>query len=88
MAKKSSKFIKKSHTYIWYDDTQLCKIYCLNSNSFVKYKNNKFQAKKLSTIFVRNLLFLYLTNEFEFGKDILQVFVSLYYLHVWFFWRI
>jgi len=31
------------------------------------------------------LLFLYLTNEFEFGYDILQGCVSSYHLHVWFF---
>jgi hypothetical protein len=39
----------------------------------------------MSTGFVRKLLFLYLTNEFEFGQDILQVCVSSYYLYVWFF---
>ena len=33
----------------------------------------------------RNLLFLYLTNEVEFGQDILQDCVSSYHLYVWFF---
>ena len=36
----------------------------------------------LSKRFVRNLLFLYLTNEVEFGQDILQGCVSSYHLHV------
>ena len=31
---------------------------------------------------VRNLLFLYLTKEVEFGKDILQDCISSYHLHV------
>ena len=34
----------------------------------MRYKNNKFQA--------RNVLFLYLTTEVEFGQDILQGYVS------------
>ena len=58
----------KNHTCRWYDDTQPCKISCPNSTSFVRYKNNNFQTKKLSRWFVRNLLFLYLTNEVEFGQ--------------------
>ena len=65
--KKSFKFTKKI-THI--DDMMihnLIKYFVQNSNSFVRYKNNKFQARKLSTRFVRNLLFLYLTNKFEFG---------------------
>ena len=53
----------------------------LNLTSFVRYKNNIFQARKLSR-FVRNLLFLYLTNEIEFRRDILQSCVSSYHLHV------
>ena len=69
--KNSSKFTK-NHTCRWYDDTQSCNISCPNSTSFVRYKNNKFQIWKLSRWFVRNLLFLYLTNEVEFGQDILQ----------------
>jgi len=48
----------------------------------MRYKNNKFQARMLSTGFVRNLLILYLTNKFEFGQDILQGCVSSYYVHV------
>ena len=47
----------KNHTCRWYDDTQPCKISCPNSTSFVRYKNNKFQARKLSRWLVRNLLF-------------------------------
>ena len=47
-AKGSSKFIKKNHTCRWYDDTQPCKISCPNSTLFVRYKNNKFQPRKLS----------------------------------------
>ena len=39
--KKLFKFTKKNHTCRWYDDTQLCKICCPNSTSFVRYKNNK-----------------------------------------------
>jgi len=35
--------------------------------------------------FVRNLLFLYLTNEVEFGHNILWGCVLSYHLHVWFF---
>ena len=35
--------------------------------------------------FVRNLLFLYVINEVEFGQDILQGYVSSYHLYVWFF---
>ena len=84
-AKKLSKFIKKNHTYRWYYDTQSCKISCSNLTSFVRYKNNKFQANKLSKWFVINLLFLYLTNEVEFGQDILKDCVSSYHLYVWFF---
>ena len=41
--KKLSKFNKKNHTCRCYDDTQLCKISCPNSTSFVRYKNNKFK---------------------------------------------
>jgi hypothetical protein len=52
----------------------------------MRYKNNKFQVRKLSTRFVTNLLFLYLTNEVEFGQNILQGCVSSYHLHMWFFW--
>ena len=43
---------KKNHTCRWYDDTQSCKISCPNSTSYVRYKNNKFQARKLSKWFV------------------------------------
>ena len=58
----------KNHIHI--DDMMIHNLFCLNSTSFVRYKNNKFQARKLSR-FVINLLFLYLTNEVEFGQDIL-----------------
>ena len=68
---------------IWWYTT--LKIFCPNSTSFVRYKNNKFQARKLSRWFVRNLLFLYLTNEVEFVQNILQSCLSSYHLHVWFF---
>jgi hypothetical protein len=47
-------------------NTQSYKISCSNSTLFVGYKNNKFQARKVSTGFIRNLLFLYLTYEYEF----------------------
>jgi hypothetical protein len=83
--KKSSKFTKKNHICRWYDDTQPYKISCPNSTSFIRYKNSKFQARKLSRRFVRNLLFLYLTNEVEFWQDVLQGCVSSYHLHMWFF---
>ena len=36
---------QKNHTCRWYDDTQLYKISCPNSTSFVRYKNNKFVKK-------------------------------------------
>ena len=85
IVKKSSKFTKKNHTSRWYDGTQPYKISCPNSTSSVRYKKNKFQARKLSIWFVRNLLFLYLINEVEFGQDILQGCVSSYHLHMWFF---
>ena len=75
----------KNHTCRWYDDTQPYKISCPNSTLFVRYKNDKFQARKMSIWFVRNLLFLYLTNEVEFEQYILQGCVSSYHLHVWFF---
>ena len=71
---------KKNHTCRWYGYTQSCKISCPNSNSFVGYKNNKFQARKLSTGSIKNLLFLYLTNEFEFGQDILKVYHHVIYM--------
>jgi hypothetical protein len=75
----------KNHMCRWYDDTQLCKIsYSINSTSFVKYKNNKFQARNLPIWFISNLLFLYLTNEIEFQQDIWQGYVSSYHLHMWF----
>ena len=61
----------KKHICRWYDDTQFYKISCPNSTSFVRYKNNNFQDRKLFRWFVRNLLFLYLTNKVEFGQDIL-----------------
>ena len=83
--KKSRLNSPKNHTCRWYDDTQFCKISCSNSTLLVRYKNNKFQDRKLSRWFVGNLLFLYLTNEVEFGQDILQNCVSSYHLHVWFF---
>ena len=40
----------------------------------------------LDSFLAWNLLFLYLTNEVEFGQVILQGCVSSYHLHVWFFW--
>jgi hypothetical protein len=68
---------------LWIYDTQRCKISCPNSTSFMRYKNNKFQAIRLFRWFIRHLLFLYLTNEVKFGQDI-QGCVSSYHLHVWF----
>jgi hypothetical protein len=58
---------QKNHICRWYDDTQPCKISYPKSTSFVRYKNNKFQVRKVFKWFVRNLLFLYLTNKVEFG---------------------
>ena len=82
--KKLSKFTQKNHTCRWYNDTQSCKIFCPNSAWFVRYKNNKFLTNHLDNFLAWNLLFLYLTNEIEFGQDILQDCVSSYHLHVWF----
>jgi len=48
MTKKSSK-LKKNHTSRCYDDTQSCKISCLNSTSFMRYKNNKFLTNHLDS---------------------------------------
>ena len=70
--KKNHLNSQKNHTSRWYDGTQPYKISCPNSTSSVRYKNNKF-------------LFLYLTNEVEFGQDILQDCISSYHLHMWFF---
>ena len=84
-SKKSHLNSKKNHTCRWYDDTQPYKIFCPNLTPSVRYKKNKFQVRKLSKWFVRNLLFLYLINEVEFGQNILQGCVSSYHLHVWFF---
>ena len=51
----------------------------------MRYKNNKFLTNHLDNFLTWNLLFLYLTNEVEFGQDILQDCISSYHLHVWFF---
>jgi hypothetical protein len=74
----------KNHICRWYDDRQPYKISCPNSTSFVRYKNNKFLTNRLDNFLAWNLLFLYLTNEVEFGQDILQGCVSSYHLHMWF----
>ena len=50
----------------------------------IKITNFK-PERKMSRWFVRNLLFLYLTNEVEFGQDILQDCVLSYHLYVDFF---
>ena len=51
MIKKSSKF-KKNHIFRCYDDTQSCKISCLNSTSFMRYKNNKFLTNHLDSFWL------------------------------------
>ena len=51
----------------------------------MRYKNNKFLTNYLDSFLAWKLLFLYLTNEVEFGQNILQDCVSLHHLHVWFF---
>ena len=82
---KSSLNSQKNHTYRWYDDKQPCKISCPNSTSFVRYKNNKYLTNHLDNFLTWNLFFLYLTDEVEFGQDILQCCLSSYHLYVWFF---
>ena len=79
--KKLSKFTKKiSHI----DDMMI--------HNFVKYLvQTQFRlwdikiTNHLDNLLAWNLLFLYLTNEVEFGQDILQGCVSSYHLHVCFF---
>ena len=83
-AKKSSKFTKKI-THV--DDMMLYNLvkYLVQTRLCLwDIKITIFQARKLSRWFVRNLLILYLTNEVEFEKDILQNCVSSYHLYVWF----
>ena len=76
---------QKNHTCRWYDDTQSYKIFCPNSTSFVRYKNNKFLTNHMDNFLAWNLFFLYLIDEVKFGQDILQGCVSSYHLHVFFF---
>ena len=45
-------------------------------------KNNKFLTNHLDIFLALNLFFLYLTDEVEFGKDILQDCVPSYHLDV------
>ena len=42
-----------------------------NLTLFMRYENNKFLTNHLSDLKFGNLLFLYLTNEVEFGQNIL-----------------
>jgi len=56
-------------SYLWILSVSMC-------------RSTEFQARKVFTEFARNLLFLYLTNKFEFEQDILQGCVSSYHLHV------
>ena len=55
-------------------------MFCPNSTSFVRYKNNKFLTNHLDSFLAWNLLFLYLTNEVEFGHDILQGYHHIIYM--------
>ena len=70
MTKRSCKFTKK---IIHIDD--------MITHNFAKY----LLQTRLRLWDIRILLFLYLTNEVEFGQDIFQDCVSSYHLHVWFF---
>jgi hypothetical protein len=51
-------------------------------------REDKFLTNRLDSFLPWNLLFLYLTNEVEFGQDILQGCVSSYYLYMWFFYEL
>ena len=46
----------------------------------MRYKNNKFLINHVDNFLALNLFFLYLTDEVEFGQDILQGCVPSYYL--------
>jgi hypothetical protein len=74
----------KNHKYRWYNYTQSYKISFQIRIHLWDIKITNFKLEKLSTRFVRKLLFLYLINEFDFGQDILQGYVSSHYLRVWF----
>ena len=69
MVKKSSKFIKKI-THI--DDIMI--------HNLVKYL-----VQTLFRLWDVKITNFYLTNEVEFGQDILHDCISSYHLHVWFF---
>ena len=83
MVKKSSKLKKITHV----DDMMM--------HNFVKYlvqtrfhlwniKRTNFKPESCPNDLLE-IYYFYLTNEVEFGQDILQDCVSSYHLHVWFF---
>ena len=68
----------KNDTCRWYDDTQLCKISCLNSTSFVRYKNNKFLTNYLDSFLAWNLLFYISQTQSSLDK----IFYKIVYHHI------
>ena len=88
--KKSSTFIKKIihvddmmiHNIIKYLVQTRLRLWDIKRTNF---KPESCPADLFDNFLAWNLLFLYLTNEVEFGQDILQSCVSSFHLHVWFF---
>jgi len=78
IAKKLSKFIKK-FTHV--DDLMIhniVKISCPNSTLFVRYKNNKFQAGKVSTGLLE-VCYFYIS---QMNSSLDKIFYKVVYHHI------
>ena len=88
-AKKSSKFTKKI-THV--DDMMIHNLvkYLVQTRLLLRdiYKNNKFLTNHLDSFWLEICYFYISQTKSSLEKIILQGCVSIYHLHVWFFWWI